>query len=69
MEERIGQAARRALEARERAQNCMDSAARAEWLKLAAFWEALAKEYSALHEWQDNIWSPDFRDARHSPRA
>jgi hypothetical protein len=69
MEDRIGQAARRALEARERAQNCIDSAARAEWLKLAAFWEALAQEYSARHESQDDSWSPDFREARHSPRA
>ena len=43
--QRIEYARRQALDAYERAAECVDNASRDEWLKAAGLWEALARQY------------------------
>jgi len=46
--ERIEYARRQALDAYERANACVDTASRDEWLKAAALWEAIGRQYELL---------------------
>jgi len=46
--ERIVYARRQALDAYQRANECVDNRERDEWLKAAAMWEALARQYEVL---------------------
>ncbi|HLY05145.1 MAG TPA: hypothetical protein VKR31_05305 [Rhizomicrobium sp.] len=46
--ERIVYARRQALDAYQRANECMDNHERDEWLKAATLWEALARQYEVL---------------------
>ena len=46
--ERIVYARRQALEAYNRAAKCVDNRERDEWLKAAALWEALGRQYEIL---------------------
>ena len=46
--ERIVYARRQALDAYQRASECVDNHERDEWLKAATLWEALARQYEIL---------------------
>jgi len=46
--ERIEYARRQALDAYQRANECMDTRHRDEWLKTAALWEAIGRQYETL---------------------
>jgi len=46
--ERIEYARRQALDAYERASECIDNRIRDEWLKTAALWETIACQYQKL---------------------
>lgn len=46
--QRIEYARRQALDAYARANECMDNRQRDEWIKTAALWEAIARQYELL---------------------
>jgi hypothetical protein len=48
MQYRIEFALRQALEARENADGCVDTSTRNEWLKAAALWDAIVRQYQLL---------------------
>lgn len=48
MQQRIEYARRQALEARAKAGECIDTKARAEWIKAARMWEVLIEQYELL---------------------
>jgi hypothetical protein len=48
MLQRIEYAARQALDARQRANECTDVRAREEWMKVATMWDGLVTQYQAI---------------------
>ena len=63
--QRIEYARRQALDAYERAAECIDNASRDEWLKAAGLWEALARQYELLL----NVSEPTVGVEGQEPRA
>jgi hypothetical protein len=62
MHDNIAHAVRQALEARQRAQACIDTNTRDEWLRVAAMWDGLVDGYKELEMARDRMTTEVWRD-------